>query len=178
MQHLREKFLLLLLGGVGLGSQRSLSGQWKLLKTVSREWKKLDKDKLRKEINYLYRINIVDKEKNNDGSIHVILTEKGTLKALNVQLKKIKNQTKKWDGKWRMVAFDMPERYKRGRDALRRTLKEIGFREFQKSVFICPYDCIKEISLLVEYFHLDKYVRLGVLEFIDNESHFKKMFQL
>lgn len=151
---------------------------WQLATRTLREWEDINKDELRKNINYLYRIKIIDKKINYDGSINIILTEKGTLKALNCQLDNIKNKKGKWDGKWRMVAFDVPEKYKKGREALRHKLKEIGFRELQKSVFICPHDCIKELNLFVKYFNLEEYVRLGVLEFIDNEDYFKKAFHL
>ena len=161
-----------------MGCSYTLGQQWRVVRTVSKEWKKINKDKLRKEINYLYRVRVIDKKKNSDGSINILLTEKGALRALNCQLDSIKNKKEIWDGKWRMVAFDMPERFKKGRDALRHTLKKVGFCELQKSVFICPYNCTKEISLLVKFFNLNKYVRLGILEFIDNENHFKKVFKL
>jgi DNA-binding transcriptional regulator PaaX len=42
----------------------------------------------------------------------------------------------KWDEKWRIVAFDIPEKFKTGRDALRRKLKEVGFHELQKK-YLC-----------------------------------------
>ncbi len=77
-----------------------------------------------------------------------------------------------------MVAFDIPEKYKMGRDALRKKLKKIGFCEMQKSVLITPFDCEKEISGLIKYFELGKYVRFGVLEKIDEEKQFEKIFKL
>ena len=77
-----------------------------------------------------------------------------------------------------MVAFDIPQKYKKGRDALRRKLKKIGFCDLQKSIFVTPFDCEKEIRLLVEFFELDKYVRFGILEHIDNEKYFKSFFKL
>ncbi len=174
----KEKILLLLFGGLNFAYAYTPSRKWRILKKISRDWKRLDEKQLRKEINYLYRIKILDKESNSDGSVSIHITEKGVLRALNYQLADIKNKKGAWDGKWRMVAFDIPEPFKRGRDALRNTLKNIGFCELQKSVFICPYDCIKEMRLLIEFFRLDKHVRLGILEFIDNEEYFKKVFKL
>lgn len=178
MDSTKEKILLLLLAGVSLAFSYTSLQQWRVIKRFAREWKKIDRQKLRKEINYLYKIKVIDKQKNEDGSVHVVLTEKGQLRALHCQLDAIKNKKGIWDKKWRMVAFDMPERFKKGRDALRQMLKRIGFCELQKSVFICPYDCLYEIGLLVAFFNLGKYVRLGILEFIDNEKYFKKVFNL
>jgi len=59
-------------------------------------------------------------------------------------------KTSQWDRKWRIVFFDIPEKHRRARDALREKLKEIGFREFQQSVFIQPYPCTDEINFLVD----------------------------
>lgn len=178
MNQTKEKVLLLLLAGVALGFSYSYRQQWKVLKIVSKEWKKFSKDKLRKEVNSLYAFKYLTKKINEDGSVDVIITEKGKLRAFNLQLEDIKNQTKEWDGKWRMVAFDIPEPYKKSRDALRRKLKSIGFKELQKSVFVTHFDCLKQIGLFVEYFNLEKYVRFGVLESIDNANHLKKVFKL
>jgi len=46
-----------------------------------------------------------------------------------------KNQ-KKWDGKWRMVFFDIPENRRKQRDWLRGQLKKQEFRMVQQSVFL------------------------------------------
>jgi len=178
MKNIKEKILLLLLGGVAFGCSYTPGKQWMVLKTISKEWSKIDKDELRRGINYLYKVNLIDKEKNDDGSTTIKLTDKGELRALNVQLENLKNKKEKWDGKWRMVSFDIPEPFKKGRDALRQKLKRIGFRELQKSVLVFPYDCKKEISFLVKMFDLKKYVRFGVFEFVDNGDDLKAAFKL
>ena len=56
------------------------------------------------------------------------------------------------DGEWRIVIFDIPEKFKKAREALRMKLKELGFLELQKSVFIFPYECEDEINFIVEVF--------------------------
>ena len=177
MYNTKEKILLLLLGGLAFGCSYTPGRRWKVLKELSGEWKRLSPDELRRNINDLYRYEFVGKTKNKDGSVGFFLTEKGRWRALNCQLAGIKNKKEKWDEKWRMVAFDIPEKYKRGRDALRKKLKKIGFCEFQKSIFITPYACKKEIALLVDFFKLNKYVRFGILESIDNEDYFRKFFK-
>jgi len=178
MNKTREKIFLLLMGGVAFSYSITPGQQWRVLKTISKKWQKINKKELREGIKYLYKLELIDKEKNSDGTIGLLLTRKGKLKFLNSQLDNIKNKKEKWDGKWRMVAFDIPERHKKGRDALRQKLKKIGFCELQKSVFVTPYECKKEIGLLVKFFNLDEYVRFGILEFVDNEDYFKKFFKL
>jgi len=183
MNNTKEKILLLLLGGLALGCSYTSHQQWRVLKTFSREWKKFspkefDQKELRKNINDLYRYEFIGKTKKEDGSLGFFLTEKGKWRALNYKLENIKNKKEKWDGKWRMVAFDIPEKDRRGRNALRQKLKKIGFYELQKSVLITPYKCKEEIISLVSFFQLAKYVRFGILDFVDNEEYFKKIFKL
>jgi len=178
MNEIKEKILLLLLGGLAFGCSYTPHKQFRVLKTISKEWKKIDSKELREGISYLSRLEFIEKEEGKNGIITLLLTKKGKLKALNFQLEEIKNKKDKWDGKWRMVAFDIPEKYKRGRNALRNKLKKIGFCELQKSVLITPYDCEKEIMLLVKFFELEKYVRFGILESVDNESYLQKFFKI
>jgi DNA-binding transcriptional regulator PaaX len=178
MNEIREKILLLLLGGIAFGYSITPTRQRIVLGTISREWNKINKQELKEGIKYLYRLDFIDKEVSKEGLVKLVLTKKGRLKSLNCRLNNLKNKKDKWDGKWRMVAFDIPEKYKRGRDSLRRKLKSIGFCELQKSVFVTPINCIKEIKLLVDFFELGKYVRFGVLQSIDNEEYFKKLFKL
>ena len=74
--------------------------------------------------------------------------------------------------------FDVPERTRRLRDSLRFHFKEMGLMEFQKSVFVYPYPCEKEIEFIVEFYNARKYVRFIVADNIDNELHFRQKFKL
>jgi DNA-binding transcriptional regulator PaaX len=177
MNKTKEKILLFLLAGLAFGYSYTPGMQRRVIRTVSKEWKKMSNKELRDGISYLYRLNYIEKIEHG-GPILIALTKKGKLMALDCRLRNIKNKNKVWDKKWRIIAFDIPEKYKRGRDALRGKLKEIGFCELQKSVFITPYDCKEEIKMLVDFFDLDKYVRFGILDFIDNEKHLKQLFKL
>jgi len=178
MPKIKQKILLLLLAGIAFGYAYTPQRQRKILKGVSREWKRLDERELRDEIRKLYQSKIVEEKENSDGSYTLVLTKKGKLKAFTYHFQKMKTQKGNWDGKWRIVAFDIPEKIKQGRETLREKLKKLGFRELQKSVFVFPYECEKEIEFIVEFFNLRKYVRFGVLESIDNELHLKKIFKL
>lgn len=55
-----------------------------------------------------------------------------------------------WDGKWRIVIFDIPEEKKKLREMLRRTLKNSGFKQLQRSVWVSPFDVLDEMEQLVE----------------------------
>lgn len=178
MSPAKQKIMLLLLAGLTLGFTHNPHRQWRILKGVSKEWKRIDEKKLRDEIRKLYQSKLISKKENSDGSCTLSLTEKGKLKALTYHFEKMKIEKKDWDGKWRLVSFDIPEKMRLARDAIRNKLKDLGFREFQKSVFVFPYDCENEIEFVVEFFNLRRYVRFGVLERLDNELDLKKIFKL
>ena len=178
MSVVKEKILLLLLAGLAFGYSYTAHRQWQLIKGVAREWKKIDKRKLQEEIRKLYRSKIIEMKENPDKSYTIVLTKKGKMKTLTYRFQNMIIKRENWDGRWRVVIFDIPEKIKKARDALREKLKELGFYELQKSVLVFPYQCQDEIEFIIEFFNLRKYVRFGILEYIDNELHLKKIFKL
>jgi len=54
-------------------------------------------------------------------------------------------QKQSWDGKWRLVVFDIEEKRKYLRNKLRSKLKELGFGKLQRSIYISPYDLVEDI---------------------------------
>ena len=54
----------------------------------------------------------------------------------------------KWDGKWHIVIFDIPNEKRKMRDVVRHKLLRIGFLELQESVYVYPFDCLLEINFL------------------------------
>ena len=89
------------------------------------------------------------------------------------------NRPKKWDGKYRIIIFDIAQLKKFYREALRGKLKELGFYPLQKSVWIHPFDCRDEIEVLREFFGLDqKEMRLIVSEDIGPDGWLKKIFKI
>jgi DNA-binding transcriptional regulator PaaX len=178
MSPIKEKILLLLVSGIALGYSCTPQKQLRVLKGAKKWWQNINERVLREKIRELYRSKLVETKENPDGSLTLVLTDKGKMKALTYHFQEMKPKTEKWDGKWRIVIFDIPEKKRRARDALREKLKELGFYELQKSVFVFPYECMNEIEFIVEFFQLRKYVRYGVLDSIDNELHLKKIFEL
>lgn len=178
MSPLKQKILISLLAGVGLGFTYGLNRQYKILKALRKEWKKINREKLKKAISDLYKSRLIEAKENPDGSFTYVLTQKGKLKTLTYYFQDMKIQKNNWDGKYRVVVFDIPEKLRRARDAFRWKLKELGFYELQKSVFVFPYQCKDKIDFIIEFFNLRKYVRYGILETIDNNLHLQKIFKI
>ena len=109
----------------------------------------------------------------------VRLTKKGEatlgfLEKHNFKLKK----PKKWDGRWRIVTFDIRERRKKTRFLLRKTLKEIGFVKLQQSLWVYPYDCEELIALLKADFNLGKEVLYMIVDKLENDWSLRLEFKL
>jgi len=147
-----------------------------------KRWQRYKKYKKKKVYNAFYRLRkegYIKTEKKGH-QIYISLTEKGKKKAgwLQIDALKIK-RPKKWDGKWRIVIFDVLQLKKIYREALRGKLKELGFYLLQKSVWIYPFDCRDEIELLKDFFGFtDKEMRLIVAQDIGKDDWLKKFFKL
>lgn len=96
MSSTKQKILLLLLGGIVFGYSYTPQRQWKILKTITQEWKKINQKKLRNEINNLYRSKLVERKENPDGSYTIVLTDKGKLRALTYYFERMKIEGEKW----------------------------------------------------------------------------------
>lgn len=176
---IQRKILLLLLGGLALGLSGSPRQSFRTLDKIAKEWKLINDQKLRRSIRALYESKLIKEIENKDGTITLILTDKGKQKALTYNLDEMEIKVPKvWDRKWRIVLFDIPEKLKQGRDIIRFHLKRLDFFEFQESVFVHPFDCQKEIEYLIEAYQMRRFVRFIVADFIDNELHLKKHFKL
>lgn len=90
----------------------------------------------------------------------------------------LKNQKKKWDGRWRMVVFDIPERRSAIRHRLRRIMGEIGFIRLQDSVWVYPYDCEDFIALLKAELKIGKDVLYAIADTIEHDQVIRKHFSL
>lgn len=89
-----------------------------------------------------------------------------------------KNKPKKWDRKYRVVIFDIPEATRKVRDDLRRTIKGFGFICLQKSVWIYPYPCQDIIELLNKYLGIHGEMIYMTVDSIENDKWLKNIFNL
>ena len=85
----------------------------------------------------------------------------------------------KWDHKWRVVIFDIPETLKRQRHAFRKRLKQLDFYMLQKSVFVCPFLCDEELGYITTYLEVGDYVNMLMADSIGfSEADIKKYYNL
>jgi len=105
------------------------------------------------------------------------LTAKGEAKLRHLELTEYKTKKpRRWDHKWRMLVFDIPEYRKNLRDKIRTTLLSIGFIRLQDSVWVYPYDCEDLVALLKADFRVGKDLLYLIVDSIENDVAIKKRF--
>ncbi len=85
---------------------------------------------------------------------------------------------RRWDGRWRLVAYDIKEERRSIRLKIQEYLRAFGFIKLQNSVWIYPYDCEALIILLKADFHIGGEVIYAVVEKIENDKKLKEHFGL
>lgn len=175
----QRKILLRLEAGMALALSDSPRRFFKILGYAQREWRRINQAALRDSIRRLYQSRLIDSRDHPDGSTTIVLTEAGRQKALGYKIDEMKiRRPKTWDKKWRIILFDIPEKRRKIRDALRRHFRELGCHEFQKSVFVHPYECHDEIDFLIEFYQARPFVRFIVAEEIDTALYLKHKFRI
>lgn len=85
---------------------------------------------------------------------------------------------KRWDGRWRVVLFDIPERRRRVRNLLRKFMQEFGFVRLQDSAWIYPYDCEDIIALAKADFRIGADALYLIVEQLERDKHLREHFGL
>jgi hypothetical protein len=176
---IQKKILLLLLAGLALGLSHSPRQSFRIIRTTKKEWKKLNNRQIKRAMIALENFGVVKTKKNKDGTINIVLTEKGRKLAKQYSLESLKiKKPLRWDKKWRIVIFDIPEKKRKLRDIFRHQLKQLGFRELQYSVWAHPYNCVGEIQYLIDFYNVPQYVHLLEATTLSDDGFLKKKFNL
>lgn len=125
---------------------------------------------------YLYSSlgNFYDKDTINDAVNDLIkrgLVEKDEIEGIrlapagaDVKKSLYRARQKEWDGKWRVVFFDIPEAQRDIRDGLRFELKKLGFGLWQRSAWVTPFDISAELNAYLQKQDLSEVVQIVVGE--------------
>jgi len=129
-----------------------------LFKNSAKDFKPYKEHSFRKSLWYLKRNKMISvKTKNRKSTIAV--SEYGKKHLHELQYKNIQIvPPKKWDYKWRLVVFDIPEPKKLARDSFRRKLKRMNFYSLQKSIYVYPFPCKTEVNFIQDALEIRPYV--------------------
>ena len=84
----------------------------------------------------------------------------------------------RWDGRWRILTFDIPERRRTVRTRVRQILEKIGFKRLQDSVWLYPYDCEDVIVLLKADLKIGKDMLYVIVDELEYDKAYRKHFNV
>lgn len=148
--------------------QKNINDYWR--------WREIDHIKFSRTI-YKLKTQKLIKIYKKDKDKYFELTPKGidkTIKYIADDFKVV--SPKKWDKKWRIVIFDIPDEKKLARNILRENLKRLGFILLQESVFIFPFECKREIDFIVNNFFIKPYVKYIVADILEGDDELIEKF--
>ena len=135
------------------------------------------KQNIKRSLSRLVANGYVALEETSTGKKRARLTPKGErYAALLGEGKLAPKKPKRWDGKWRMLVFDIPERRRKVRDQTRLTLVNLGFLRLQDSVWVYPYDCEDLITLFKTDFRIGKDLLYVVADAIEHDGPLRGHF--
>lgn len=121
---------------------------------------------------------LIKREVKNGKEI-LLLTPKGTDMAWSALAENMNiPRQKKWDKKWRVVMFDIPETKSKIRQEVSFKIKDIGMMAVQNSVFISPFPCKKEIDTITKHYDVDKYFIYLEADTVVSHQDLKKHFDV
>jgi phenylacetic acid degradation operon negative regulatory protein len=126
----------------------------------------------------VYRLRkrgLVEVVNKNNGKF-LRLTKEGQLETLLAKAKL--PGSNKWDGKWRLMMFDIPEGARDKRNRLRGLLKQNNFYKLQASVYINPYPLNREAVNYLKETKLMEYIRILRVDEMDEDEELRKRFGL
>ena len=114
------------------------------------------------------------------GKKYIRLTPKGYV-VLELEKAKAKARSgtpKKWDRRFRVIIFDIPEKRRAVRERLRSLVLSAGFLRLQDSVFVYPYDCEELVTLMKAELKVGGDILYMVVEKIENDRRLRAHFSL
>lgn len=135
-----------------------------------------NKTKFGREIYRLKQAGII-KEYLKGKERFIQLTKKGKKRLQKYVVSALEvEKPSKWDGKWRIVIFDIPDKKRDARDLLRRKLEDFGFFKLQESVYVFPFECAAQIDYLKKTYYIAPYVQYILADRIETEVDLVKKF--
>ncbi len=141
-------------------------------------WKRYNVSYLQRTLRRLAAQKHVEVAETNGVAI-VRLTKLGKRKILKYSQDTLRvDKPDHWDGKWRMVMYDIPSSRRELSELLRQALHTLGFYKMQESVYIYPYPCFDQIEFLREYYALGDIVQYMLVHRIEHDEAYITYFGL
>ena len=146
--------------------------------------KKLDKRSRARNaqnlVTYMKQSGLVEYSKSDTGELLVTITKQGRNRLTQSEFRDLIIPIPSiWDGKWRLVLFDIAEAKRRSRGAFRAKLRKLGFYKLQWSVWVYPYACENEIEIIRQVYRIpDHDIVVTEVNTINRENELKEYFKI
>lgn len=139
--------------------------------------KKIDIARINQELKRLHKRGLVEIIKRKNGITTMKLTKEGKKKLARYKIDLLEiEKPKKWDGKWRVIIFDIPVKKNSARESLRKKMKRLGFYKLQQSVFVHPFPCLEIVQFLRDYFGVSSEVEYLEVEKLESQNKLIEYF--
>lgn len=174
------KYILSVLAKVGaIGLIFAFPGAVPAIGSLFLNDKRYDTWKKKNIISRLAKSKLVNIKYGEAGKVIVAITKKGMIRALTYKLDTMQlKKPKVWDKKWRVVIFDIPEKWKPVREIFRLRLQQLGLYRLQDSVYVSPFKCFNEIEFLRELYGIAFTVSYLLVEKLEDDAFLKEHFDL
>ena len=175
-----EKLLLFTVAGVGILTAAALSPALGILLKEYGLKQKLYPHKYTSNALFRLKHKGLIRFEERKGKRFFALTEKGQARLNRYRREDLAYAEKppRWDGKWRIVIFDIQETHRAIRNHIRGELAHIGFVKLQNSVWVYPYDCEEFIVLLKADYRIGKRLLFIVAEKVEYDKPLRGIFRL
>lgn len=140
------------------------------------EWDFVDRESLSKQIYKLRKQGLIRKVIESKQE-YLELTGQGKEKVKKLLISNLQiPKPPKWDGRWRVIIFDVPDEKRERSNFICQNLKKLSFYRLQKSVYVYPFDCKQEINFISGCCFGRHYVKYLIADIIEGEEEIPDYF--
>ena len=131
-------------------------------------------------VRYMEKSGLVDCLQSTDGDMHINATKKGINRYTRAEFRDMNLAIPRvWDEKWRLVLFDIPETHRNSRKAFSAKLRDLGFYKLQRSAWIHPYECAKEVEIMQQVYQIPtRGIVVTEINLKDRENELREYFKI
>lgn len=87
---------------------------------------------------------------------------------INEHFNRVLRMEEKWNGRWLLFSFNIPEKKRNLRNILRKELLSLGFGRLHANLWISPYDIRMECKKIIERLEVKEHIAVFTTDYIDN----------
>ena len=140
-----------------------------------KEWEKFNLWRLRQVIKRMQNSKLVE-VKEEKGIPIIKVTQKGKQKLLRYKIDEMVLDESNWDGKWRLIIYDVQTGKRANSEMFRIMLNKLKFLKLQRSVYLTPFKCEDEIEYLRLLFEIGNEVQILKVGSLENEAAYRRYF--